>query len=170
MGFKNLQYFNISMLGKMAWKFITDSQSHVVQIYKTRYFPHYSFMEANLGANPSYKWCSTLEAKQIVRLGSHIRIGDGKNTNKWGDPWFPSAENGIINSNTQPGVEEAKVSGLMKVNERVWDLDVLRDLFSKEDVKRIQQIPLSHRDISDIWLWIHDSIWIFTVKSFYRLL
>ena len=58
----------------------------------------------------------------------------------------------------------------MKVNERVWDLDVLRDLFSEEDVKRIQQIPLSHRDISDKWLWIHDSIGVFAAKNYYRLL
>ena len=97
----------------------------------------------NLGANPSYIWHSILEAKQIVRAGSHIQIGDGKNTNTWGDPWLPSAENGIINSSTQSGLEEARVSGLMKVNERVWDLNVLRDLFSEEDVKRIQQIPFS---------------------------
>ena len=83
---------------------------------------------------------------------------------------MPSAENGIINSSTQPGLEEAKVSGLMKVNERVWDLDVIRDMFSEEGFKRIQQIPLSHRDISDIWLWIHDSIGVFTVKSCYKLL
>ena len=158
MGFKKLRDFNISMLGKMAWKFITESQSHVVWIYKVHYFPRCSFMEANLGANPSYIWHNVLEAKQIVSAGSHIQIGDGKNTNIWGDPWLPSAENGIINSSTQPGLEEAKVSGLMKLNERVWDLDVLRDLFSEEYVKRIQHIPLSHRDISDIWLWIHNSI------------
>ena len=129
MGFKKMRDFNISMLGKMAWKFITNSQSHVVRIYKARYFPHYSFMEANLGANPSYIWHSILEAKQIVCAGSHIRFGDGKNTNIWGDPRLPSVENGIINSSTQLGLEEAKVSGLMKVNERVWDPDVLRDLF-----------------------------------------
>ena len=115
----------------------------MVRIYKARYFPHYSFMEANLGAIPSYIWRSILEAKQIVRAGSHIRIGDGKNTYIWGDPWFPSVENGIINSSTQSGLEEARVSGLMKVNEIVWDLDVLRDLFFEEDVKRIQHIPFS---------------------------
>ena len=108
MGFKKLQDFNILMLGKMAWKFITDPQFHVVRIYKERYFPHCSFMEANLGANPSYIWHSILEAKQIVRAGSHIRIGDGKNTNTWGDPWLPSAENGIINSSTQSASRRSK--------------------------------------------------------------
>ena len=127
-------------------------------------------MEANLGANPRYIWHSILEAKQVRCAGSRIQIGDGKNKNIWGDTWLPSAKNGLISSSIQRSLEEAKVCGLMKVNERVWDLDVIRDLLSEEDVKKIQQIPLSHRDISDIWFWIHDSRGVFTIKSCYRQL
>jgi hypothetical protein len=39
MGFKDLSAFNLAMLGKQGWKFITEPESLVAHIFKARYFP-----------------------------------------------------------------------------------------------------------------------------------
>jgi len=48
MSFKDLTAFNLAMLGKQAWKFMSEPHSLVSRIFKVRYFPNNSFMSASL--------------------------------------------------------------------------------------------------------------------------
>ena len=54
MGFKKLHEFNVALLGKQALRFLTRPDLLVSKVYKTRYFPTCSFLEVDLGCNPSY--------------------------------------------------------------------------------------------------------------------
>lgn len=56
LGFKQLHGFNIILLGKQSWRFMTKSKSLVSYIFKARCFPHSTFFEAHLEHNPSYCW------------------------------------------------------------------------------------------------------------------
>lgn len=58
-------------------------------IYKARYFPHASFFEAKLGANPSYTRREIWEGRRVLFKGSRWRIGDGKIAKIWTNPWVP---------------------------------------------------------------------------------
>lgn len=58
MGFKDLSAFNLAMLGKQGWKFITEPDSLVSRIFKARYFPSGSYLTATVGHNPNYV-CAT---------------------------------------------------------------------------------------------------------------
>ena len=63
MSFRRIHEFNVAMLGKQGWRLLTDSSSLVARIYKARYYPSSSFLEAQLGSNPSYIWRSVLASK-----------------------------------------------------------------------------------------------------------
>ena len=54
MGFKDLKAFNLTLLAKQGWRIsqVIDSLSH--QVLKAKYFPDSTFLEAQLGKNPSY--------------------------------------------------------------------------------------------------------------------
>jgi len=54
MSFKDLSAFNLAMLGKQGWKFITKPESLVARIFKARYFPNGTFLMAQIGHNPNY--------------------------------------------------------------------------------------------------------------------
>lgn len=54
LGFKDLRAFNLAILGKQAWRFLTRPHSLVARIYKGRYFPKSSFIDANLGLLEKY--------------------------------------------------------------------------------------------------------------------
>ncbi|XP_019166703.1 PREDICTED: uncharacterized protein LOC109162456 [Ipomoea nil] len=54
LGLKDLKAFNVALLGKQAWRLLTNTESLVSKVYKARYYPRHSFMEAELGNNPSH--------------------------------------------------------------------------------------------------------------------
>lgn len=69
MGFRNLRDFNFAMLGKQGWRLMTQPLSLAAQMFKARYFPHGSFLTAQLGTNPSFVWRSIWEAQSFLRKG-----------------------------------------------------------------------------------------------------
>lgn len=54
MGFRDLRDFNLALLGKQRWNFITKPNSFVDQVYKACYFSNSTFLEATIGNNPSF--------------------------------------------------------------------------------------------------------------------
>ena len=64
--------------------------SLVARIYKARYFPTSSFLDAHLKANPSFIWRSIMEAQEVIRMGVIWRVGKGNQVNIWLDPWLPA--------------------------------------------------------------------------------
>ena len=71
MGFRDIQAFNLALLAKQAWKLIHNTHSLFYRVFKSRYFPNCSFMDAVLGNNPSYVWRSLLAARDIITEGSY---------------------------------------------------------------------------------------------------
>jgi len=58
MGFRNFKAFNLAMVAKQGWSFMTNPDSSVARIYKARYFPRTSLFDAKLGYNLSFAWRS----------------------------------------------------------------------------------------------------------------
>ena len=87
MGFRDIHAFNLAMLAKQAWRLIKGGHSLFVRVYRACYFPNCSFMEAELGCNPSFVWRSLLEARELIRAGTTWQVGDGQsievNDHRW---------------------------------------------------------------------------------------
>ena len=58
-------------------RLIQGGHSLFVKVYKARYFPNCSFMEAEIGCNPSFVWRSLLGARELIRAGTLWHVGDG---------------------------------------------------------------------------------------------
>jgi len=87
MDFRDIQAFNLVLISKQAWRLIHNTHSLFYRVYKARYFPNCSFMDAALGHNPSYVWWSWLAAREIIMEGACWKVGHGRNievsTHKW---------------------------------------------------------------------------------------
>ena len=64
MGFRSLRDFNIALLGNQGWRLLKYPERLVRKIYKARYYPQGSFLNAKIGSNPSYIWRSVLESQK----------------------------------------------------------------------------------------------------------
>ena len=88
MGFQNIHALNLAMPVKQVWRLIKETLSLFYQVYKARHFPHCSFMEAELGSNPSFVWRSLLQARDVIREGSVWEVGDGRSISITSHKWL----------------------------------------------------------------------------------
>ncbi|XP_019150595.1 PREDICTED: uncharacterized protein LOC109147396 [Ipomoea nil] len=109
LGFKDLRAFNLAMLGKQAWRLLTNTDSLVSRVYKARYYPKDSFTEACLGNNPSFCWRSIMEAKGLICNGVRRRNGNGKSTLIWDHPWLQNDQYPMIHTEMPPSLLELKL-------------------------------------------------------------
>ena len=89
LNFKSLHEFNLAILSKQRWRFITNPNSLVYRLFKAKYLPKGNFFDAQLGPNPSFIWRSILVGKDLLKSGCVVRNGSGDNTGIWDSPWLP---------------------------------------------------------------------------------
>ncbi|XP_019173613.1 PREDICTED: uncharacterized protein LOC109169222 [Ipomoea nil] len=164
LGFKELRAFNLAMLGKQACRFLTNPGSLAARIYKARYYPTTSFVDATIGNCPSFCWRSIMAAHAIVTAGVRRRIGNGQTTLIWGHPWLPDNPSPLVQTDIPEELREARIAGLIDPRTNTWDPLILSDLFILEDVNRIIMIPVSP-DYDDSWYWMGDPKGTYTVKT-----
>lgn len=160
--------FNLSMLSKQGWKLINETNPLVSAIMKVKYYPRTSFLQAEMGRNRSYAWRSMMEAMEVVKAGTRIKIGNGLSTNIWSVPWLPNVKNGFLSTAIPNQFCDVLVNGFMNSEEHKWDMDVIDDVCNSSDIELIKHIPIPIVDTPDLWFWQFDDSGKFTIKSCYR--
>ena len=89
MGFQNINAFNLAMLVKQAWRLLNQQNSLFFRVYKARYFPACSFLEAELGSNPSYVWWSILQARDVILARLKWKVRSGNSMDIARHVWLP---------------------------------------------------------------------------------
>lgn len=90
-GFRDLMQFNKALLAKQGWRIIQNENSLVARIFKVRYFPNSTFLEAPVKRNCSFIWRSIASARPILRQGCSWRVGDGQKIRIWKYVWSEEA-------------------------------------------------------------------------------
>ncbi|XP_019160712.1 PREDICTED: uncharacterized protein LOC109157266 [Ipomoea nil] len=168
LGFRKLHEFNVALLAKQGWRLLTTPQSLVSQLLKAKYCPNCDFTDAVLGNNPSYMWRSILAGQHVLKAGLARRIGNGRNTKIWDWPWLADRINTALNTVPLDHLREERVSGLLNEDGQ-WDVELIRDLFDADDVRRILATPTAVH-VPDSWRWVGDTRGLYSVKHGYKLL
>ena len=106
LGFKDLEKFNDAMLAKQVWRLLKDQSSLFYRVFKAKYFPKGSILEAS-AAKGSYAWQSILKARKVISMGMRWRIGDGKSIDIYKDNWLPGKGSARVVSPHTSGLEGA---------------------------------------------------------------
>lgn len=169
LGFKDLCAFNLAMLGKQGWKFLTEPQSLVSRIFKARYFPSKSYLSATIGHNLSYVWRSILCARFIVRGGARWSIGSGATISILDAPWLSNGES--IDGNIVGGsrIHDFKVQSLISEHGQVWNAPIIRHVFNNDIASAILNTPLYEQVRNDRLIWKAERNSCYSVRSAYRL-
>lgn len=89
MGFKDLALYNDSLLEKQAWCLIHNKTSLFYKVFKARFFPNKTIMEAVDSRIGSYAWRSILKGRVVLQQGARWRVGNGESINIWQHHWLP---------------------------------------------------------------------------------
>jgi hypothetical protein len=148
MGFRDIQKFNLAMLGKQGWRIMTNPSSLCARVLKGRYFPNGEFLTAHKKKNSSHTWRAILAGRAVLERGLIRRIGDGLTTDIWDDKWIPDAI--AMKPICRPdGALATQVCELL-TSSGSWDDRKLCDNFVPMDAEAIRRIPLARID-GDFW-------------------
>ena len=139
----------------------------VHKVFKAKYFMDSPFEEAQLGRRPSYAWRSIVAAKQVIDRGPRWCIGNGESVSIWKDRWIPKLKSFKATSPHAVHQNEERVSSLLDVVSRCWDVPKVRAMFLPHEAVVILSIRISFRLPEDSMCWAWSLNGKFLVKSAY---
>ena len=95
-------------------------------VFKARFFPNCSILEANDSIASSYAWKSIIGARDVIRKGMVWRIGDGNSVRVKEDKWLPQKGSRSIISPLPTILPETRVSSLIEADRREWKIEVIQ--------------------------------------------
>jgi len=167
LGFRDVEGFNLAMLGKQLWRMANKPESLMARIFEARYFPSKSPLEASLGSRPSFAWRSIYEAKMLMQEGMRKEFGDGHTLRIAFDPWLPSKP--PRPPRVQPGLNPytLHISMIKDFDSDEWNWTAVKSIFVQEDIHLIGQVRPSFRPGKTRFSWIYNHNGDYSVKSGY---
>ncbi|CAL1395371.1 unnamed protein product [Linum trigynum] len=171
LGFRRFEQFNQALLAKIGWRILMEPQSLLAQVYKGKYFPNGSFLEASARSRPSWGWQSILFGRELLAQGLRWQIGNGQTVALLDSNWIPKLqmEPPCYNPRILPEGGKLLVAEVMRPGEGCWDDLKLCQWFDPPTCQAIKTIPLLRQDVLDKLIWHGTADGVFTVKSAYHL-
>lgn len=160
--------FNLALLGKQCWNFLSNPNSLVARIYKARYFANTHLFDASRGGGVSFIWSGLWQAKEALKKGFKWVLGDGEDIRIFEDPWVRGKENYMVD-NTYTGIASGtKVCELFIPGEKQWDISKVHNLVTNYDAKIFLAIPIPRNQVPDRIAWNFTNDGKYSVKSGYK--
>ena len=131
LGFKDLKAFNLAMLGKQCWRLLSKDHSLFFKVFKGKYFKYKSFLQAEVGNNPSWAWRSLLEGRKVIEKGTKWQVGKGDQITIRTDPWF-SNEYPFTLPSTETIEPSIQMVNQLLTSEDSWNEQLIRSKFNEE--------------------------------------
>ena len=160
----------MTLLAKQAWRLLHDEGTFFYRIFKARFFPHCSFMEAKELATSSYAWKSILKGREVIQMGARFRVGKGKNIKIWQHHWLPIKHPPLVSSPIIESMEDATVDCLIDNNTGKWDAEMLKGVLILAEAELVQRIPLPRCQTDDTLYWPFTADGQYNCKSGYKFL
>ena len=129
LGFKEIEKFNDALLAKQVWRLINNPDSLCHKVFKARFFPDCSILEAQASSSGSYAWKSIISARDVIRKGMVWCIGTGEAVRIKEDRWLPGSTNCSVISPLPSLAPDAKVSSLIDQERVAWKTEVVQNCF-----------------------------------------
>ena len=168
LGFKELESFNVALLGKQTWRLLERPHCLMARMLKGRYFPDTNIMHATQGQKASFIWKSILQGRDLVKKGLRYCVGNGTQVNAWFDHWLP-VHPPRPPQKTNEAPTTVMVSELLNSTHSDWDHTKLDAWIVQEDVEIVKNIKVCASADEDLVGWHYTKSGIYTVRSAYWL-
>lgn len=169
LGFKDLEAFNIALLGKQIWRLLTKTNLLMSRVMKCKYFPKSDVLNAPCKPWDSWVWKSWQGAAQMIKEGSGWwQVGNGVSIRVWEDDWLDMEHLRKPVSARPEGYNIKKVKDLFNQQAEGWDKGLLRSIFNENEVSAILRRLFSSLGLGDRRVWKYSPHGQYSVKSGYR--
>ena len=140
--FKELLRFNDALLAKQTWGLLDEPDSLFYKVFKAKYFPNSSVMEAKIPSSASYASKSIIKGREVIRRGAIWRIGRGESIRVWGDNWLLGTDTNKVLSPCWHGAGNFTVSLFIDQANCRWREDLLDYYLMDFEAAKVKAIPL----------------------------
>jgi hypothetical protein len=168
MAFRDIRAFNEALLAKQGWKIMTEPESLLAKILKSKYYPKCHFLQAKRGQKASYSWQSINKASWILKRGFFWLLGNGKDINLWEDRWLHPMGHNATWIPKPPNTDLKTVKDIINPSTNNWDKHIISQTFIPLEAEKIIQTPIPNTMEDDIISWQGTNDGIYTVKSGYN--
>ena len=170
LSFKEIEKFNDALLAKQVWRLINNTDSLCHRVFKAKFFPDCSILDAKDSSSGSYPWKSIIGASDVIRKGMVWRIGTGEAVRIKEDRWLPGHANCSVISPLPSMAPDVKVGSLIDPDKVAWRTEDVQQLFTPYEANVVLGIPLSSRRSDDHIIWAHTPSGMFTTCNAYKML
>ena len=170
LGLRDLGMFNEALLAKQVWRLMHNTSSLFYRVFKSKYFPRSSILEAKPSLRGSIAWKSILGASKLINKGLIWRVRAGSKIRIWEDKWLPIRDHNAILSPRPPQSPLTYVSHLIDEHSNTWKEGLIKASFMPSEAEAILGIPLSSTNASDTAVWGGTRDGVYSVRSGYHTL
>lgn len=161
LGIRDMRLTNISLLGKLIWCMLHDTDKLWVQVLTHKYLGQNSIWCAPKATNASITWRGILKAMSALREGFGMRLNAG-NSSLWYTDW--RGTRAICNSLDYVHISDTRVHLRDVWDNGQWCLDQLYTPLPDHIKQEIINTSVPHHpndNIPDCWVWNgnHDGIY-----------
>lgn len=155
LGFRDVQIFNQALLGKIAWRIITNPDCLLSRILIGKYCHNASFLTTTLPSSSSHGWKEILKGRDLLikHLGKTIR--NGNTTNVWKDSWIQPTSDLRLAGPPAEEQQDLLVADLLSRETKEWNVAKINNLFP-ELFNYILCLRPSLTDAEDCFVWTNN--------------
>lgn len=146
---------------------MSNPSSLVARIFKARYFPNSSLLNATRGGGSSFLWSGIWQAKEALKKGFRWVVGDGLSIDVFEDAWLRSKADFRTEPTNDRG-DIVKVKDLFVPGVKSWDYQKVYNFFPNCDAEAILATPVPQAQAVDRMAWVHSVDGVYSVKSGYQ--
>ena len=158
------------MILSAAWRIVEQPNSHISKVLQSKYFPDTSFWRANHNVPKSAFWTVILKVRPMLINNSFYQLTEG-NISIWSSPWYKGWSTIYDHLIIQDShfVYPAIVRDLWLPNQKLWNTNLICNLFYHDTAAEIIQTPIIQSDGEDLLCWKLTQTGQFNSKSAYKL-
>ncbi|XP_062080982.1 uncharacterized protein LOC133785782 [Humulus lupulus] len=166
LGFRTSKTTNEAFMAKRAWEILVGKQGIWHDLIWAKYLKEVSILSYMPKQNDSRLWKGIMRSVSLLKKGLGRRIGNGNSTSIWYDNWLPTTPHRPV-----PLMDASYgVSWVSQfIENKMWNVAKLSQWFAKEDMERITKINIPMEDKEDNWIWLHDPIGNFSIRSAFTM-
>ncbi|KAK9988678.1 hypothetical protein SO802_028917 [Lithocarpus litseifolius] len=154
---------------KQVWRLIHDIDSLFYKVFKAKYFPNCSVLEAKAKSR-SFSWKSILKAWKGILQGAKWHMRDGCDINFIEDGWLPGkcGDHAISQNSSLPTF--TTVSHLIDPITKAWNFSLIDSNFLPSEAQIIKAIPPCSPPEKYHLYFLLENHGCYSVKSGYQML
>lgn len=154
-GFRSLYGFNLALLGKHVWNFLSNQDSLIARTFKAWYYPDNHLLKAQKGSDASFIWTRIYEAKEELCKGFKWVLRDGRSINIFSNQWSKGKNDYKVKNHHVNSNKSDKVYEYFRPNIIQWDVTKVHQTFHDVDVRCILLARIPHDQVQDRVAWMN---------------